>query len=124
MVPMRSTVVKDENGNVCTTTESQHDRWRRQFNNILNVQSEFDMEKLERVTQRQLKPEMAELSTEEELSNAIVKVKNRRAGSESSTLPEMVKAACIGYEFSKRLLDWCTMCGRRGVFQMIGVMLS
>ena len=102
---MRSAMVRDENGNVCTTTESQQDRWRRHFNNILNVQSEFDMEELERVTQRQLKPEIAELPTEEELLNAIEKVKNGRAGGESSILPEMVKDACIGYEFSKRLLE-------------------
>ena len=105
VVSMRSAMVRDENGDVCTTTESQHDRWRRHFNNILNVQSEFDMEELERVTQRQLKPEIAELPTEEELLNAIEKVKNGRAGGESSILPEMVKAACIRYEFSKRLLE-------------------
>ena len=104
VLPMRSAVVKDENGHVCTTTESQH-RQRRHFNNILNVQSGFDMEELERVTQRQLKPEMAELPTEDELLNAIEKVKNGRAGGESSILPEMVKAACIGYTFSKTLLE-------------------
>ena len=104
VLPMRSAVVKDENGHVCTTTESQH-RQRRHFNNILNVQSGFDMEELETVTQRQLKPEMAELPTEDELLNAIKKVKNGRAGGESSILPEMVKAACIGYTFSKTLLE-------------------
>ena len=32
-------------------------------------------------------------------------MKNGRAGGESSILPEMFKAACIGYEFSKRLLE-------------------
>ena len=54
VVPMRLAMVKDENGSVCTTTESQHNRWRRHFNNFLNLQSEFDMEELERVPQRQL----------------------------------------------------------------------
>ena len=48
MVPMRLAVVKDDNDNLCNTTESQHDRWSRHFNNILNVQSqnEYDMEEL------------------------------------------------------------------------------
>ena len=46
MVPMRSAVVKDENGNACTTTESQHDRWRRHFNNMLNIQSEKETYKV------------------------------------------------------------------------------
>ena len=68
---MRSAVVKDENGDVCTTTDTQNDRWRRHFSEILNMQSEFDMEELERVKQRRLRPEIAELSTEEELLKAI-----------------------------------------------------
>ena len=84
------------------------------------------MDKLERVTQRQLKPEMSELPTEEELSNAIEKAKNGRAGGESSILPEMVKAACIGNELSKRLLKLVNVdiVWEKRSIQMIAMMLS
>jgi hypothetical protein len=37
MVPARTGVVKDENGNECTTIEAQQERWRRHFNKILNI---------------------------------------------------------------------------------------
>ena len=46
LVPMRTAVVGDESGDVCTTSEAQNERWRRHFSKILNVQSEFDMEEL------------------------------------------------------------------------------
>ena len=53
--------------------------------------------------QRPLRPELAELPTEEELMEAIEKLKNGKAGGESGVLPELVKVACIGDEFPKRL---------------------
>ena len=84
------------------------------------------MEKLERVTQRQLKPKMAESPTEKKLSNAIEKVKNGRAGGESSILQEMVKADCTGNELSKRLLELVNddIVWEKRSIQMIAVMLS
>ena len=35
LLPMRSSLVKDENGNVCTTTEEQQGRWIRHFSDIV-----------------------------------------------------------------------------------------
>ena len=58
---MKSAAVKDENGNVCTTLEAQGERWRRHFAKILNTHSEFDEEELERVRQRPLRPELADV---------------------------------------------------------------
>ena len=52
LVPVRSAVVQDENGNSCTTTEAQKERWRRHFSKILNIPSDFDVEELSRVRQR------------------------------------------------------------------------
>lgn len=48
---------------------------------------------------------MSALPTEEELLKAIGKLRNGKAGGESSIFPEMVKAACIGDEFVKRLFE-------------------
>ena len=47
---------------------------------------------------------MSALPTEEKLLKAIEKL-NGKAGGESSILPEMVKVACIGDEFVKRLVE-------------------
>ena len=90
---MRSAVVQDENGNSCTTTEAQQERWRRHFSKILNVQSDFDMEELSRVRQRPTRSELTEVPSEEEVMNAVAKLRNGKAGGESGILPEMVKAA-------------------------------
>ena len=60
LIPTRTAVVKDENGNSCNTPESQQQRWRRHFTNVLNLQSEFSVEELERVKQRPIRPEMGD----------------------------------------------------------------
>ncbi len=36
LVPVRTAAVKDEDGNVCTTSVAQQQRWRRYFTKILN----------------------------------------------------------------------------------------
>ena len=49
LVPVRTAVVRDEEGNVCDSPEEQQQRWRRHFTKILNIQSGFRVEELERV---------------------------------------------------------------------------
>jgi hypothetical protein len=105
LVPTRSAVVRDKNGEVCITTEEQNERWRRHFTNVLNVSGDFDVEELGRVKQRPLRPEMAELPTKGEILKAIEKMASGKAGGESCILPEIVKAACIGDVFLRRLLE-------------------
>ena len=60
-MPVRSAVVQDENGNSCTTTEAQQERWRRHFSKIINIQRDFDVEELSRVRQRPTRIEMTEV---------------------------------------------------------------
>ena len=79
-MPVRSAVVQDENGNSCTTTEAQQERWRKHFSKILNIQSEFDMKELSRVSQRPTKSEMKEVPSEEEMMNAVGKLRNGKTG--------------------------------------------
>ena len=105
LVPVRAAVVKDEDGNACTTAEAQQQRWRRHFTKILNIQSEFDVEELRRVRQKSSRPEMAEVPSDEELLSAVGKMRNGKAGGESGILPEMIKAACCEEEFLRRLLE-------------------
>ena len=73
MVPVRSSMVKDENGNVCSTLEAQSERWCRHFIKILNLHSEFSEEELGRVRQRPLRRDMAEQPSEEEVWDSVGK---------------------------------------------------
>ena len=41
LIPSRLSTILDEQGNVCTTTDTQHQRWRRHFTKVLNLQSQF-----------------------------------------------------------------------------------
>ena len=105
LVPVKTAVVKDEDGNTCTTAKAQHERWSRHFTKILNIQNDFDVEELKKVRQRPPRPEMAEVPSEEELLSAVGKMRSGKAGGESGILPEMVKAACCDEEFLSKLLE-------------------
>jgi len=37
LAPVRSSVVKDEEGNGCASAKEQQERWRRHFHDILNI---------------------------------------------------------------------------------------
>ena len=86
-MPVKTAVVKDEDGSTCTTEKAQHERWRRHFTKILNIQSDFDVEELKKVRQRPPRPEMAEVPSEEELLSAVGKMRNGKAGGKSGILP-------------------------------------
>ena len=105
LVPTRSATIRDENGNPCTTTDTQHQRWRRHFSNVLNIPSQFNEVELARIRQRPIKSQMADLPTMEELIKAVGKLKTGKAGGSSGILPEMVKAACSDSDFLELLLS-------------------
>ena len=105
LVPTRSATIRDEEGNSCYTPEDQQQRWRRHFTKILNITSEFSLEELEKVKQRPVRSELDEPPTEEELENAVEKLKNGKAAGESCVVAEMLKAVCYEEEFMKCLLE-------------------
>ena len=115
LIPQRTAVVRDEEGRVCDTPESQQQRWREHFTKVLNLQSEFDVAELEQVRQRRERPEMADPPTEEEVVQALGKLRSGKAAGESGILPEMVKAACCGEEFMERLVEMVKDVWREGV---------
>ena len=98
LVPSRQLAVDDEE-------EEQQERWRRHFSNILNVQNHFSEAELEKVCQRPVRHDLAELPTMDELTSAVGKLKNAKAGGESGILPEMVKAGFSEDTFSEKMLN-------------------
>ena len=97
LVPVRVAAVKDEDGNACTTTEAQQERWKRHFSKVLNIQSQFDVEELSR--QRPTRSEMAEVPSQEELQSAVGKMRNGKSSGESGILPEIIKAPAVRRSF-------------------------
>ncbi len=105
LAPMRVTIVKDEDGNPCTTPDSQQQRWQRHFEKVLNVQSMFSEAEVTSVWQRPVREEMAEVPSEEEVLEAVMKMKNGKTAGESEILSEMVKAACCSGSFVEILME-------------------
>ena len=103
--PIRSTTVKDENGSPCVTTTSRHQRWRRHFTSVLNIQSHFTLAVLEKSDQRPLRPSLAELPSMAEVMEAVKKLQCRKAAGSNGISPEMVKTACKDEVFRGYLLD-------------------
>ena len=46
MIPLRTSNIEDEKGNVCKSGSFVQEQWRRHFSNILNFESSLEVEKL------------------------------------------------------------------------------
>ena len=103
--PTRPKAIRDEDGNLCTSSLAQQRRWLNHFNNVLNVQSSFNPTELSRVKQRRVREDLDSKPTEDELITALVKLKNGKAGGNSQILPEMVKVGCGSETVLASLLD-------------------
>ena len=90
LVPVKSAVIRDETGQPCRTPQSTQQRWRRHFQEVLNMHSQFNAAEMEQVRQRPLRPHMAEPPSKEELLKAVGKLQNGKAGGCSGILPEMM----------------------------------
>ena len=102
--PRRVGNIKDEEGRPCTSTEEKQQRWKRHFANLLNIESHYSVAELDKIRQRPMRPQPADLPTLDELMDAVGKMKNKKAGGSSGILPEMVKVACRDPDFEELLL--------------------
>ena len=80
LVPSRLATVVDDEGNPCSTLVAQQQQWRRHFTRILNIQSQFNEAEIMRARQRPVRHHLAEAPTMDELTDAIGKLKNGKAG--------------------------------------------
>ena len=82
----------------------------------MNIQSLFDPEEIKKVRQRPLRPDLAQKPSLRELTKALEKLKNGKAGGSFNILTEMVEVACDAVEFIECLLDLtCTVWDERQV---------
>ena len=71
LIPQRTGIIKDEGGESCTSVDAKQQRWRRNFTSILNIGSQFNHEELDRIRQRPMRLQLAEIPSMEELVGAV-----------------------------------------------------
>ena len=81
--PAISKCVKDETGELCKIQADCHNRWKRHFRQVLNIDSEFDMTTVEFVQQRPLRADLDSPLTTEELDEALHALKCGKVGGEN-----------------------------------------
>ena len=101
--PTRTSVVRDENGDVCEGPDAILSRWHSHFSSILNIPSSSDDQVFEEVQQRPVRTELAGPPDDEELFLALGKLKGRKAAGGNGILPEMIK--CGGTECFEHMLE-------------------
>ena len=79
LVPITIHAIKDENGQVCTTRDSQHQRWCRHFSAVLNIPSQITVPVLEFLPQRPVNEDLGLPPSLAEVQKAIAQLKNRKA---------------------------------------------
>ena len=75
LLPSRAVVIHDENDELCSNSASQHQRWRRHFTTVLNVQSQCDITAMEKVRERKVDEDLASVPTAREVTQALGKLK-------------------------------------------------
>ena len=100
--------VKHLDGTKCVGQEDTLQRWHEHFELVLNVNSSFDENVFQSVEQHPLRSEMAEPPSEEEVIEALGKVKINKAPGKNGILPEMVRGC--GGEMLTHIMDlFCTV---------------
>ena len=100
--------VKHLDGTKCVGQEDTLQRWHEHFELVLNVNSSFDENVFQSVEQHPLRSEMAEPPNEEEVIEALGKVKVNKAPGKNGILPEMVRGC--GGEMLTHIMDlFCTV---------------
>ena len=100
--PIKSSTVWKEDGSLTQGNEEVVKRWRQHFLKVLNVPSEY---REQAINDLPLLPPIWELDsppTDEELLQALSKLKKGKAGGKSGILPELI--LCGGCELEDRLL--------------------
>ena len=105
LLPSRAVVIQDENSELCSSSTSQHLRWRRHFTAVLNVRSQCDGTAMEKVRQREVDEDLGSVPTAKEVTRALGKLKNGKAPVSSNVLSEMLMVAMKNGEFGQMVLD-------------------
>ena len=107
--PVRSGGIRNREGQLCSSAEQVSERWREHFESILNTTSTFSEASVSSLSQYPLRSHMSNPPSEEEIIEAIDKLKRNKAGGSNGILPELLKSSGAAIiEYIKDLFD--TVC--------------
>ena len=72
-------MIHHDNGEPCSSSDSQHQHWRRHCTTVLNVQSQCDATAMEKVRQSEVDEDLGSVPTAREVTQGIGKLKNGKA---------------------------------------------
>ena len=102
--PGRTRAVRDLDGKLCTGHDDTLHRWHQHFHGVLNVRSSYDVRVVNAVSDEYpVRGELADAPTEEEVMEAMGKLKLGKDDGKSGILPEMVRGC--GGELMDYILD-------------------
>ncbi len=106
--PTRPKVIRNQNGEFCVGPSEVLHRWRDHFDAVLNVRSDYKEDVVLALHQHQLRSDLSEPPTEEEICTAIMRLKSQKAGGKNGILPEMINSC--GPHIMDHLCDlFCTV---------------
>ena len=105
LIPTRAVTIHDEDDVPCGSISDQHQRWRRHFNKVLNIRSQFDEEEMDLVRQREVSETLGSIPQSKEVEKALSKLKNGKAAGNSNILPEMLKVSRRNEDFVGMFTD-------------------
>ena len=91
--PVRSRGIRNCEGQLCTSAEQISDRWREHFESVLNTTSTYSEASVNSLWQYPLRPRMSNPPSEEEIIEAIDKLKRNKVGGSNGILPELLKSS-------------------------------
>ena len=102
--PVRTRAIRNLDGKLCTGHDDTLQRWHQHFHGVLNVRSSYDVGVVNAVSDEYpVRSELADAPTEEEVMEAMGKLKLGEDGGKSGILPEMVRGC--GGELMDYILD-------------------
>jgi len=84
--------LKKSDGSWCEGIMEIAERFKEHFSKVLNIESEFDFTVLELIKQRPIDLSLEEMPSEEEVLDAVRKMKSGKAGDDSNICSEFLKA--------------------------------
>jgi len=93
--PTKQKAVRKLNGDLCSTPVESLQRWQQHFDSVLNTASVFLIDLVVTFPSSDVRSELADLPSLDEIRNASSLIVGNRAGDINGILPEMVKSVLM-----------------------------
>ena len=89
--PIKPRAIRNSSGELCMGPEGSLHQWHGHFETVLNIHSNFEESVIQSAEQCTVREELALPLVEDEVMEALGKLKGNKAGGKTGILPEMLK---------------------------------